>query len=105
MPRVVGRTKAHPLRGFRTGIARASADWRSVIEDCSLDAVAVATPPAIQPEIVLSALKQAKAVFAEKPMALNLAKVDEMTHCAAESRRPNVVDFNFTSLVVCSVET
>ena len=68
------------------------------MKDCGVDAVAVATPPAIQPEIVLSALKQAKAVFAEKPMALNLAKADEMTHCAADSGRPNMVDFNFTEI-------
>ena len=63
-----------------------------------MDAVAVATPPAIQPEIVLSALKEAKAVFAEKPMALTFAKANEMTYCAAASGRANMVDFNFTEI-------
>lgn len=86
------------LAASELGIARASSDWASIIEDGSLDAIAVATPPKIQPEIVLSALKHAKAVFAEKPMALSLAKAEEMTRCAAEFKRPNMVDFNFTEI-------
>jgi len=80
------------------GIQRALVDWHMLVEDKSVDAVIVATPPDVQPEIVLTALRQGKAVFAEKPLALNLAQAEEMTGCALSSRRPHMIDFNFTEI-------
>lgn len=88
------------LAAAEAGIERAFADWRAMVKDRSIDAVVVATPPFAQPEIVLSALQQGKAVFAEKPMALNLADAEAMTNCALSSNRPNMIDFNFTEIGV-----
>jgi len=78
--------------------ARGFTDWHQVTGSKLIDAIAVATTPASQPQIVLSALKEGKAVFAEKPMALVLADAEEMTKFAISSGRPNMVDFNFTEI-------
>jgi predicted dehydrogenase len=77
------------------GIERASAGWRPLIEDRVIDAILIATPPAIQSEIAICAFEQGKAVFAEKPMSSNLADAQEMTRCALASSRPNMMDFGF----------
>ena len=44
-------------------------DWRALVEDKNVDAVAIATMPALQPQIAQAALALGKPVFAEKPMA------------------------------------
>jgi len=80
------------------GIQRALVDWHVLVEDKSVDAIIVATPPDVQPEIVLTALRQGKAVFAEKPMALNLAQAEDMTSCALSSHRPHMIDFHLTEI-------
>ena len=80
------------------GTAIAFPDWQSLVRDESIDAVAVATPPAIQPEIMLGALDNRKAVFAEKPMALNVAQAEQLVTRVAESPQANMIDFNFTEI-------
>ena len=44
-----------------------------MIERPDIDAVAIAVPPRLQPEIAVAALKLGKPVFVEKPMAADLA--------------------------------
>jgi predicted dehydrogenase len=96
---IAARDQAHAERAAsELGVPRACSDWRLVTEDQRLDAVVVAAPPAIQPEIVLSALREGKAVFAEKPMALNFAEAEDMANCAVSYGRANMIDFNFTEI-------
>ena len=38
------------------GIARAFKSWAELVEDDAIDAVAIATPPALQPDIAIQAL-------------------------------------------------
>ena len=78
--------------------ARAFTSWRLVTESKFVDAIVVATPPETQVQIVLSALEEGKAVFAEKPMAVTLAEAQDMTNRAFSCGRPNMVDFNFTEV-------
>jgi len=82
----------------RLGIKRAYGDWRRLVEDLTVDAVAVATPPAAQPEIVLAALHSRKPVFAEKPLATSVADAQQIVAKATLSHMPNMVDFNFTQI-------
>jgi predicted dehydrogenase len=79
-------------------IEHAYGDWRQLIEDDGVDAIAVATPPSTQPEIVLRALECRKAVFAEKPLAASVADARKITDHLGPSQPPNMVDFNFTQI-------
>ena len=46
-----------------SGIANAFGNWADLVEDSKVDAVAVATPPALQPQIATRALSLGKPVF------------------------------------------
>jgi predicted dehydrogenase len=77
------------------GVARRYEDWRSLVEDENVDAVAVCVPPALHAEIALAAMKAGKHVFVEKPLALTLDECDLLE--AAAARAPNLkaaVGFN-----------
>jgi predicted dehydrogenase len=82
-------------RAREANIAKAFGDWRALVEDKTVDAVAIATPPGLQAQIAIAALKRGKPVFAEKPMASTLADARAMLGEATRSRRPTMIDFNF----------
>jgi predicted dehydrogenase len=79
-------------------VPKAYGDWRALVEDKEVDAVAIATPPGLQAEIARAALARDKPVFAEKPLARTLADARAMLRAAEESRRPTMVDFNYTEI-------
>jgi predicted dehydrogenase len=70
-------------------------DWRSLVEDPNVDAVAIATLPSLQSTIAIRALELGKPVFAEKPMAGDLAQARAMLRQAEKSGLPTMIDFNF----------
>jgi predicted dehydrogenase len=78
------------------GIPQAFGDWRQLVSHEGVDAVAVATPPATQPEIAIRALQLGKPVFVEKPMAANLDAALEMKQAAGAT--PTMIDFEFPEL-------
>src|SRR5262245_38110937 len=53
-------------------IPKAYGDWRALVEDPSVQAVAIATLPSLQAQIVIRALELGKPVFAEQPLASDL---------------------------------
>ncbi len=77
------------------GVPLAFGDWRDLVEHESVDAVAVATPPSVQPEIAQRALSLGKPVLVEKPMAVDVSGALAMLRCAEKSGRPAMIDFNF----------
>jgi predicted dehydrogenase len=77
------------------GVAKAYGGWRALVEDASVEAVAIATLPALQPQIAQAALALGKPVFAEKPMASGLAEARAMCEAAKRAGKPTMVDFNF----------
>jgi predicted dehydrogenase len=79
-------------------IDQAFGDWRAITDHPNLDAVAIAVPPTLQPEIAIRALKAGKAVFAEKPLAANLETARAMRDQANASGRPVMIDFEFCEL-------
>lgn len=87
-----GRTIA---RAAESGIPKAYGDWRALVEDEDVDAVAIATLPSLQAEIAVRALELGKPVFAEKPLASDLSGARAMLAAAQRSGRPAMVDFNF----------
>jgi predicted dehydrogenase len=76
-------------------VPTAYGDWRALVEDVAVQAVAIATMPALQAQIAVRALELGKPVFAEKPMASNLDNAHAMLRQARLSRLPAMVDFNF----------
>jgi predicted dehydrogenase len=82
------------------GIAKGYGDWRSLVEDPNVQAVAVATLPSLQSAIAVRALELGKPVFAEKPMASDLASARAMLRLAQSSGRPTMIDFNFHQIMV-----
>jgi predicted dehydrogenase len=80
------------------GVARGLGDWRALVEDRAVAAVAIAVPPDLQPEIARRALGLGKPVFVEKPLAADLAGAQAMLDAARQGGRPTVIDFNFPEL-------
>jgi predicted dehydrogenase len=77
------------------GVAKAYGDWRGLVEDGQIDAVAIATRPDLQPSIALEAIARGKPVFAEKPMASDLAGARAMLEAARDKGVAGGIDFNF----------
>jgi predicted dehydrogenase len=80
------------------GIPDAVAGWEGIVHHPNIDAVAIATPPYIQPKIAMAALTSKKAVFAEKPLALCVQDAVSLYQMALSTRLANVVDFIFPEL-------
>ena len=79
-------------------VPRAYGDWRALIADPEVAVVAIAVPPALQPEIARHALAHGKPVFAEKPLAADVAGAQAMLAAARQSALPTMVDFNYPEL-------
>jgi len=77
------------------GIAKAYGDWRALVGDAEVHAVAIATRPDLQPAIALDAISRGKAVFAEKPIASDLAGAKRMFEAARDRNVAAAIDFNF----------
>lgn len=80
------------------GLRKGFGNWRALVEDAEIDAVAIATPPQLQPEIASFALKLGKPVFIEKPMAADLAGAEAMARAQQASGLATAIDFNFAGI-------
>lgn len=77
-PAAVDRARAaHPGITF-------TAEAREVVEAPDVDAVYLATPPAFHAEAAIAAMRAGKAVFCEKPLAIDLAEGRRMVEAAAD---------------------
>jgi predicted dehydrogenase len=79
-------------------VARGFGDWRSLVDDAGVAAVAIAVPPDLQPAVAQRSLELGKPVFVEKPLAADLAGGRAMLHAAQQSGLPTAIDFNFPEL-------
>lgn len=62
-------------------------DYQDVLNDDSIDAVALATPAVSHFEMVKKALEAGKDVFVEKPLALEFKQGEELVKLAAQKQR------------------
>jgi predicted dehydrogenase len=86
-------------RARAVNVPKAYGDWRALVEDTDVDAVAIATLPGLQAQVAGRALALGKPVFAEKPMASTLADARAMLRAAEKSRVPTMIDFNFHQIM------
>jgi predicted dehydrogenase len=81
----------------RTGVPFFS-DWRVMLDECRPDALAVAVIPRHQHEILACALERGIAVFAEKPLAVELGQAGELLEQARAKKAANMMDFLFPEI-------
>jgi predicted dehydrogenase len=70
-------------------------DCRELIEDPSIDAVAIATPVSTHYELALRALQEGKHVLVEKPLASDTGQVQHLMELAKKRNRVLMVDHTF----------
>jgi predicted dehydrogenase len=76
------------------GVERHYDDVRRVLDDPAIDAVVVATPPWVTPQLVIEALRSGKDVLAEKPMALSIEETQRVIE--VEKATGHLVQVGFT---------
>jgi predicted dehydrogenase len=69
-------------------------DWKSALDDPSVDAVIVSTPNGYTAEIAIAALSAGKHVLVEKPPGRNLAEARRLADAARKANRVLKVGFN-----------
>ncbi len=84
---------AEKARAF--GFARATADWRLLVNDPAVEAVVIASPQQTHREIALAALALKKPVFCEKPLGISLAESRIMVEAAENSGCVHMTGFNY----------
>ncbi len=81
--------------GKRWGWEKACLDWHDVVDDPEIDTVTIAAPSIVHAEIAIAAAKAGKAVFCEKPLALNLEDAEAMVKAVEDAGVLNMIGFNF----------
>jgi len=82
-------------RAEALGFARATGDWRDLVEDPEVDVISITTPNAFHAEMAIAALEAGKHVWCEKPMAPALADAERMAAAARASGRVAVLGYNY----------
>lgn len=75
-------------------IGKGVADYRILLEDPTIEAIAICVPASGHMEIALAALEADKHVFIEKPLALTLEECDRLIERAVGLPRTVMVGFN-----------
>ena len=91
---VAARTGATAFASAREhSAAYAATDPQELIDDDGIDALVIATRHASHPDLTVQALQRGKAVFLEKPLAIDEAGLERVTR-ALDGDARLVVDFN-----------
>lgn len=77
------------------GFARATDDWRTLVEDPRVEAVVIASPQETHRRIAEAAFALGKPVLCEKPLGASMEDSAAMIAAAEASGVPNMVGFNY----------
>jgi predicted dehydrogenase len=80
------------------GIPRSYADWKLMLDEGGIDAIAIATPPGVQSDIAALALERSIPVFGEKPLAHSKKAAQVLADHAESAGVANMVDFIFPEI-------
>ena len=72
----------------------ATTDYMEILGDRNIDAVIISTRHNLHSGMAIEALNAGKAVFLEKPMALNRKQLDKLVAVIKETKKPFMVGFN-----------
>lgn len=73
-------------------------DWKKMLDDEEIDAVAIAVIPSLQYEIATYAIKKRIHIFAEKPLTASYAKAKRLLSLAQKRNIVHSVDFIFPEI-------
>ncbi len=76
------------------GASYATTDFREVLKDKDVDMVIITTRHNLHAQIAIESAKSGKAVFVEKPMAVNAEELKELVSVLGETKVPFMVGFN-----------
>lgn len=79
----------------RAAVERRHTDYRALLDDSSIDLVAVCAPPQLHAEIGLAVLDAGKHLLLEKPLALSLDDADRLVRHSAGAGGQALIGFNF----------
>ena len=74
---------------------RATTDYRELLRDSSIDAVAIATPVSTHFDLAMEAVQAGKHVLVEKPMTTTVEQAERLLDFAARHQRLLMVDHTF----------
>ncbi|HWB15781.1 MAG TPA: inositol 2-dehydrogenase [Vicinamibacterales bacterium] len=77
----------------KLGVPRAVADYHDVLRATDVDAFAVCTPTSTHYQVIMDALAAGKPIFSEKPLDLDLAKIDAINAEVARRGVPLMLGF------------
>ena len=77
------------------GFAKASGDWRDLINDPDIDVIDITAPNALHKEMALAAIAAGKHVYCEKPLAPLAVDALEMAQAAEAAGVKTQVGFNY----------
>ncbi|MCE0492467.1 Gfo/Idh/MocA family protein [Vibrio salinus] len=77
------------------GFNRYTDSWQRLVSDPNIDIVDICAPNFLHKDIALSAIKNGKHVYSEKPLALNSQDAKIMTLAAEEAGVKTLVGFNY----------
>ena len=80
------------------GLTNIYSDWRLLLKNEELDAIALAITPHAQYTIAKAAIKKGLHVFAEKPLAANLRQARELLALATKKKITHGIDFIFPEI-------
>jgi predicted dehydrogenase len=96
---IAGRSAEKAARvAERLSITKSYGDWRPIVEDRTIDAVAIAVPPSEQSAIGMAALEAGKHVFCEKPLASQVADAAQLFQAATSRGLVHGIDLIFPEL-------
>ncbi len=77
------------------GFARATTDWRVLVNDPAVEAIVIASPQTTHREIAEAAFALGKPVLCEKPLGASLDDSRAMVKAAEDAKAINMVGFNY----------
>jgi predicted dehydrogenase len=77
------------------GFEKGTADWRTIINDPSIDIVDICTPNNAHAEIAIAAAKAGKHILCEKPISRTVEEAKAMYEAAKQSGVTNRLAFNY----------
>lgn len=86
--------RANAVLGYHTTV-RATAAYEQVLDDASVDAVAIATPAATHSELVGAALGAGKHVLVEKPLTPTVGEAQKLIALAEDADRTLMCDHTY----------
>lgn len=77
------------------GFARATDDWRALVNDPAVEAIVIATPQETHRDIAEAAFALGKPVFCEKPLGASIEESAAMVAAAKKAGVVNMTGFNY----------